>query len=295
MVELKYISNITNDDFVIRYDASGKNNDDWANNNVRYQLGFSKEERKTSNIWYTVNNDYDNIINWYPMDKKNNMIKLENVSKTFKDNDQLEVLKNISFEIEDNTFTTIVGKSGSGKTTLMNIIGSIDVPTSGDVYVCDKHLNNLNDKEISEYRNKTVGFVFQSFYLEQQFSVLENVCMPLVIAGVKRKEREETARKYLALLDMLDKEKTKVYKLSGGEKQRVAIARALVNDAKVILADEPTGNLDTKNGTIVLDELKKLTKIGKTVVLITHNMEDAKKYSDRILLLKDGVISYENN
>ncbi len=223
------------------------------------------------------------------------MIKLENVSKTFKDNDQLEVLKNISFEIEDNTFTTIVGKSGSGKTTLMNIIGSIDVPTSGDVYVCDKHLNNLNDKEISEYRNKTVGFVFQSFYLEQQFSVLENVCMPLVIAGVKRKEREETARKYLALLDMLDKEKTKVYKLSGGEKQRVAIARALVNDAKVILADEPTGNLDTKNGTIVLDELKKLTKLGKTVVLITHNMEDAKKYSDRILLLKDGVISYENN
>ncbi len=223
------------------------------------------------------------------------MIKLENVSKTFKDNNQLEVLKNISFEIEDNTFTTIVGKSGSGKTTLMNIIGSIDVPTSGDVYVCDKHLNNLNDKEISEYRNKTIGFVFQSFYLEQQFSVLENVCMPLVIAGVKRKEREETARKYLALLDMLDKEKTKVYKLSGGEKQRVAIARALVNDAKVILADEPTGNLDTKNGTIVLDELKKLTKIGKTVVLITHNMEDAKKYSDRILLLKDGVISYENN
>lgn len=223
------------------------------------------------------------------------MIKLENVSKTFKDNDQLEVLKNISFEIEDNTFTTIVGKSGSGKTTLMNIIGSIDVPTSGDVYVCDKHLNNLNDKEISEYRNKTVGFVFQSFYLEQQFSVLENVCMPLVIAGVKRKEREETARKYLALLDMLDKEKTKVYKLSGGEKQRVAIARALVNDTKVILADEPTGNLDTKNGAIVLDELKKLTKIGKTVVLITHNMEDAKKYSDRILLLKDGVISYENN
>lgn len=223
------------------------------------------------------------------------MIKLENVSKTFKDNNQLEVLKNISFEIEDNTFTTIVGKSGSGKTTLMNIIGSIDVPTSGDVYVCGKHLNNLNDKEISEYRNKTIGFVFQSFYLEQQFSVLENVCMPLVIAGVKRKEREETARKYLALLDMLDKEKTKVYKLSGGEKQRVAIARALVNDAKVILADEPTGNLDTKNGTIVLDELKKLTKIGKTVVLITHNMEDAKKYSDRILLLKDGVISYENN
>jgi len=223
------------------------------------------------------------------------MIKLENVSKTFKDNNQLEVLKNISFEIEDNTFTTIVGKSGSGKTTLMNIIGSIDVPTSGDVYVCDKHLNNLNDKEISEFRNKTIGFVFQSFYLEQQFSVLENVCMPLVIAGVKRKEREETARKYLALLDMLDKEKTKVYKLSGGEKQRVAIARALVNDAKVILADEPTGNLDTKNGTIVLDELKKLTKIGKTVVLITHNMEDAKKYSDRILLLKDGVISYENN
>lgn len=223
------------------------------------------------------------------------MIKLENVSKTFKDNNQLEVLKNISFEIEDNTFTTIVGKSGSGKTTLMNIIGSIDVPTSGDVYVCGKHLNNLNDKEISEYRNKTIGFVFQSFYLEQQFSVLENVCMPLVIAGVKRKEREETARKYLALLDMLDKEKTKVYKLSGGEKQRVAIARALVNDTKVILADEPTGNLDTKNGTIVLDELKKLTKIGKTVVLITHNMEDAKKYSDRILLLKDGVISYENN
>lgn len=223
------------------------------------------------------------------------MIRLENISKTFKDNNELEVLKKISLEIEKNTFTTIVGKSGSGKTTLMNIIGSIDKPTSGDVYVAGLHLNELNDKEISEFRNKTIGFVFQSFYLEQQFSVLENVCMPLVIAGIKRKEREEIARKYLTLLDLLDKENTKVYKLSGGEKQRVAIARALVNDAKIILADEPTGNLDTKNGEIVLNELKKLTALGKTVVLITHNIDDAKKYSDKIILLKDGVISNENN
>ncbi len=222
------------------------------------------------------------------------MIEIINLYKTFKDSKEpIDVLKNINFVVEDNTFTSILGKSGSGKTTLMNIIGSIDKPTSGQVIIDGVDISLLSDKEIDIFRNKKIGFVFQSFYLQKNFTVLENVCMPLVIAGIGRKEREETAKKYLALLNILEKAETKVYKLSGGEKQRVAIARALVNDAKIILADEPTGNLDSVNGEIVLKELKQLTTLGKTVLLITHNEEDALKYSDKIIRLKDGAILNE--
>ena len=222
------------------------------------------------------------------------MIEIINLYKTFKDSKEpIDVLKNINFVVEDNTFTSILGKSGSGKTTLMNIIGSIDKPTSGQVIIDGVDISLLSDKEIDIFRNKKIGFVFQSFYLQKNFTVLENVCMPLVIAGIGRKEREETAKKYLALLNILEKAETKVYKLSGGEKQRVAIARALVNDAKIILADEPTGNLDSVNGEIVLKELKQLTTLGKTVLLITHNNEDALKYSDKIIKLKDGSIDNE--
>lgn len=222
------------------------------------------------------------------------MIEIINLYKTFKDSKEpIDVLKNINFVVEDNTFTSILGKSGSGKTTLMNIIGSIDKPTSGQVIIDGVDISLLSDKEIDIFRNKKIGFVFQSFYLQKNFTVLENVCMPLVIAGIGRKEREETAKKYLALLNILEKAYTKVYKLSGGEKQRVAIARALVNDAKIILADEPTGNLDSVNGEIVLKELKQLTTLGKTVLLITHNEEDALKYSDKIIRLKDGSIDNE--
>lgn len=222
------------------------------------------------------------------------MIEIINLYKTFKDSKEpIEVLKNINFVVEDNTFTSILGKSGSGKTTLMNIIGSIDKPTSGQVIIDGVDISLLSDKDIDIFRNKKIGFVFQSFYLQKNFTVLENVCMPLVIAGIGRKEREETAKKYLALLNILEKAYTKVYKLSGGEKQRVAIARALVNDAKIILADEPTGNLDSANGEIVLNELKQLTTLGKTVLLITHNEEDALKYSDKIIRLKDGSIDNE--
>ena len=222
------------------------------------------------------------------------MIEIINLYKTFKDSKEpIDVLKNINFVVEDNTFTSILGKSGSGKTTLMNIIGSIDKPTSGQVIIDGVDISLLSDKEIDIFRNKKIGFVFQSFYLQKNFTVLENVCMPLVIAGYGRKEREETAKKYLALLNILEKAETKVYKLSGGEKQRVAIARALVNDAKIILADEPTGNLDSVNGEIVLKELKQLTTLGKTVLLITHNEEDALKYSDKIIRLKDGSIDNE--
>ena len=152
------------------------------------------------------------------------MIEIINLYKTFKDSKEpIDVLKNINFVVEDNTFTSILGKSGSGKTTLMNIIGSIDKPTSGQVIIDGVDISLLSDKEIDIFRNKKIGFVFQSFYLQKNFTVLENVCMPLVIAGIGRKEREETAKKYLALLNILEKAYTKVYKLSGGEKQRVAI------------------------------------------------------------------------
>lgn len=221
------------------------------------------------------------------------MIKLINISKDYNDDMVVHALKDVSLEIPDSKFISIVGKSGSGKTTLLNIIGALDRPTKGEIYFQDLLITSLDDKELAEYRNKNIGYIFQDFYLEPSFTVLENVCMPLVIKGMKKKEREEIVLKYLALLGIDKKANVMVSKLSGGEKQRCAIARALVNGGNIILADEPTGNLDSINSKIVLDELKKLTSIGKTVILVTHNEDDASKYSDYVITIKDGVIDNE--
>lgn len=221
------------------------------------------------------------------------MIKLINISKDYNDDMVVHALKDVSLEIPDSKFISIVGKSGSGKTTLLNIIGALDRPTKGEIYFQDLLITSLDDKELAEYRNKNIGYIFQDFYLEPSFTVLENVCMPLVIKGMKKKEREEIVLKYLALLGIDKKANVMVSKLSGGEKQRCAIARALVNGGNIILADEPTGNLDSINSKIVLDELKKLTSIGKTVILVTHNEDDASKYSDYVIRIKDGVIDNE--
>ncbi len=190
--------------------------------------------------------------------------------------------------IEDGKFTAIVGKSGSGKTTLMNLIGALDMPSSGEVIADGKGLTSLSENELAEYRNKTTGFVFQSFYLEPTFTVLDNVAMPLILAGEGRKSREEKAVRILTQLGLADKIHKKASELSGGQKQRVSIARALVHDPKIVLADEPTGNLDSQNGAEVINLLQEIVQTGKSVVLITHNMEDAKK-ADRIFFMNDGV------
>lgn len=224
------------------------------------------------------------------------MIILRNVSKIYGEGEgAVHALKNVNLVIEDGKFTAILGKSGSGKSTLMNIIGALDSPTEGTIESNGVVLNTLSKNDLAKYRNKTTGFVFQSFYLEPTFSVLENVAMPLTIAGSPRKENEEKAKAILAELGLAEKIEKKANELSGGQKQRVSIARALVHNPDIVLADEPTGNLDSQNGKEVMDLLKNIVKQGKSVILVTHNMEDAKN-ADNIIEIKDGVVtaSYMN-
>ena len=217
------------------------------------------------------------------------MIELRNVDKIYGEGEgAVHALKNVSITIEDGKFTAILGKSGSGKSTLMNIIGALDTPTSGEVFAWGRNLGEMSADELADYRNKTTGFVFQSFYLEPTFTVLDNVAMPLIIAGESRKSREEKAIAVLKKLGLEDKIRKKANELSGGQKQRVSIARALVHDPEIVLADEPTGNLDSQNGAEVMALLRKICESGKSVVLVTHNMEDAKN-AENIIDIKDGV------
>lgn len=217
------------------------------------------------------------------------MIELKNVDKIYGSGESaVHALKNVNVTIEDGKFTAILGKSGSGKSTLMNIIGALDSPTGGEVFADGKNLTKMSQNELAEYRNKTTGFVFQSFYLEPTFTVLDNVAMPLIIAGEDRKSREKKATDILIKLGLEDKIMKKANELSGGQKQRVSIARALVHDPDIVLADEPTGNLDSQNGAEVMALLRQICDMGKSVVLVTHNMEDAKN-ADNLILMKDGV------
>lgn len=219
------------------------------------------------------------------------MITLINVNKIYgKGEGAVHALKDVNLTIDDGKFTAIIGKSGSGKSTLMNIIGALDSSTSGKVIAGDLVLNNLSSNQLAEYRNRTTGFIFQSFYLEPTFTVLDNVAMPLTIAGVDRNLREEKAKEILIRLGLEDKIYKKANELSGGQKQRVSIARALVHDPQIILADEPTGNLDSQNGAEVMKILRDICAMGKAVVLVTHNMEDAIN-ADKIVIIKDGVVS----
>ena len=218
------------------------------------------------------------------------MIELKNVSKIFGSGEsEVRALDDVSLTIEDGTFIAIVGKSGSGKSTMMNLIGALDKPSLGEIIADGNNLTNMKDDELAEYRNKHIGYIFQSFYLEPTFTVLENVAMPLTIAGVKKSEREELAKKAIIQLGLEEKINKKANELSGGQKQRVSIARAIVHDPEVVLADEPTGNLDSQNGVEVIRLLQSIADSGKTVVLVTHNLEDARK-TDRMVVLKDGKI-----
>ena len=178
-----------------------------------------------------------------------------------------------------------MGKSGSGKSTLMNIVGALDSCTSGTVEIDGEILNNKNANQLADYRNKKIGYIFQSFYLEPTFSVLENVAMPMTIAGVNKKEREAKAMKVIESLNLTEKANKKASELSGGQKQR-----ALVSDPDIILADEPTGNLDSQNGGEVIALLQQICNSGKTVLLVTHNIDDARK-TDIMVEIKDGIIS----
>lgn len=216
------------------------------------------------------------------------MIQLKNINKIYgKGDNAVHALKNVNLTIEKGKFTAIIGKSGSGKSTLMNIIGGLDLPTTGEVYSNGVLLNSLKENELAEYRNKNTGFIFQSFYLEPTFSVLDNVCMPLIIAGEDKKTREKKGIEILKKLGLEDKIYKKANELSGGQKQRVSIARALIHNPQLILADEPTGNLDSANGAEVIKLLREICNNGTSVVLVTHNMDDAMN-ADNIIVIKDG-------
>ncbi len=220
------------------------------------------------------------------------MLKIENVSMDFYEtNSVVHVLKNINLEISINELTVIKGPSGSGKTTLLNIIGGLLLPTSGKVLIDNQNIVEMSEDEKAYFRNQKLGYVFQNFYLEPNFTVLENVEIPLVISEMNKSERKNRINLALTKVGLLDKQDVIVSKLSGGEKQRVCIARAVVNDPKIIIADEPTGNLDSKNGELVMDMLKSLCNEDRIVIVITHNDDYATKYGDKIYELKDGVIN----
>lgn len=218
------------------------------------------------------------------------MIEVKNVSKIYKmGKEEVIALNNVSLKIEDGEFVAIVGPSGSGKSTLMHLVGGLDTPTSGSVLVDGKDISNLKDKDMSKYRNRTIGFVFQSFNLENTQTALENVMMPLIFAGMGNKERKLKAIRALEMVGLGDKTKHKPNEMSGGQRQRVSIARALVNEPKIIFADEPTGNLDSKNGELIMKLLSDLNEKGYTIIMVTHNMEEAAK-SKRMIRIKDGRV-----
>ena len=219
------------------------------------------------------------------------MIEVKNITKVYKTGDiETRVLKGISFSIKEGEFVAIIGPSGSGKSTLMHILGCLDAPTNGQYFLEGKDVSHLSDDELADIRKKKIGFVFQAFNLLPRATVLRNAMLPLTYANISKDQREEIAKKSLLSAGL---DEARFYhlsnQLSGGEMQRVAIARALVNNPSLILADEPTGNLDTKTGEIVLETFENLNKQGRTVILITHEKYIAQK-AKRMISLKDGEI-----
>ena len=215
---------------------------------------------------------------------------LEDIRKSYKMGDtDIEVLRGINLQVEKGEFVAIMGTSGSGKTTLMNIIGCLDVPTSGRYMLADKEVSRLSDDELSLIRNEHIGFVFQNFYLLPYATVLENVLLPSLYVEKRRDNFEQKAAELLQTVGLRERMKFKPPQLSGGEQQRVAIARALINEPELLLTDEPTGQLDSKTAVEIMDLLVQMNKNGKTVIVITHDPNIA-AYAERTVGIKDGVI-----
>jgi putative ABC transport system ATP-binding protein len=220
----------------------------------------------------------------------NSVIKLEDIRKSyFMGKQELQVLKGVTLDILRNEYVALMGPSGSGKSTLMNILGCLDSPSDGKYILNGHDVSTMLDNELAEIRNKEIGFVFQQFNLLPRLSALENVALPLVYAGIPKKIRNEMAEEVLRKVDLSDRSHHKPNELSGGQCQRVAIARALVNNPSIILADEPTGNLDTKTSYEIMNIFSKIHEDGNTVVLVTHE-EDISNYAKRVIRLRDGLI-----
>ncbi len=220
----------------------------------------------------------------------NNIIHLEEIRKSyFLGKNELQVLKGISLDINKSEYVALMGPSGSGKSTLMNILGCLDSPSSGKYILNDQDVSKMEDNALATVRNKEIGFVFQQFNLLPRLTALENVALPLIYAGMGKQKRTEKAMNALAKVSLTDRHHHKPNELSGGQCQRVAIARALVNEPSNILADEPTGNLDTKTSYEIMDIFKEIHSAGNTIIIVTHE-EDIAKHSRRIVRLRDGII-----
>ncbi len=218
------------------------------------------------------------------------MLKVTDLKKSFFTEEiETVALAGVSFEVKEGEFVAIMGPSGCGKSTLLNILGLLDNPTSGEYMLLDKEVGDLKERDRTYFRRGNIGFVFQSFNLIDEMNVSENIELPLIYMGVKPAERKERVQKMLERMDMTHRAKHFPQQLSGGQQQRVAIARALVSNPKLILADEPTGNLDSKNGQEVMNLLRELNLEGTTVIMVTHSQHDA-SYAQRILCLFDGQL-----
>ena len=224
------------------------------------------------------------------MEEKTEVIRIEDLHKTYVLGSQkVHALDGVSLSINKNDYIVIMGPSGSGKSTMMNILGCLDTPTSGRYILGGTDVSQMEDSELAEVRNRQIGFVFQSFNLLPRYSALENVALPLIYCGTPLKERTDLASKALDTVGLSDRMDHKPSELSGGQRQRVAIARAIINNPTIILADEPTGNLDTKTSVEIMNIFEKIYRQGNTIIIVTHE-EDISKFARRIVRLRDGKI-----
>lgn len=247
---------------------------------------LSKSKKKLKKLKQTKTNEMEIL------ESQNNqpLIELKNIFRIYQvGNEQIYALRNLNLKIYKNEYVAIMGPSGSGKSTLMNIIGCLDTPTSGEYYLKGQTVSEMLDNELAEIRNKEIGFVFQMFNLLPRASALKNVELPLVYAGIPKNQRTEIAKQALIEVGLADRMTHKPNELSGGQRQKVAIARALVTKPSIILADEPTGNLDSKSGEEIMNLFHQIWRKGNTILLVTHE-PDIAKYAHRIIRLRDGAI-----
>ncbi len=224
------------------------------------------------------------------MSERKEVIKIENLYKTYiLGSQKVKALDGVSLNIYKNDYVAIMGPSGSGKSTMMNILGCLDTPTDGTYILNGTDVSKMEDGELADVRNKEIGFIFQSFNLLPRYSSLENVALPLIYSGVPKEKRDEMATKALDIVGLGDRMEHKPSELSGGQRQRVAIARAIINNPTIVLADEPTGNLDSKTSTEIMKIFEKIYQAGNTIIVVTHE-DDISKYARRIVRLKDGQI-----
>ncbi|GAB4365104.1 MAG: ABC transporter ATP-binding protein [Calditrichia bacterium] len=221
-------------------------------------------------------------------------IQIHNVSKTYRlDGIRVNALRGINLRIETNEYVAIMGPSGSGKSTLMNVLGCLDTPTSGSYFLEGQNVGLMNDDQLAEYRNRKIGFVFQTFNLLARSNVFHNVCLPLIYSGISAIRRKRLAEEAIEKVGLTDRMKHKPGELSGGQRQRVAIARALVNNPSILLADEPTGNLDSQTGAEIMEIFDRLQRMGHTIILVTHE-GDIARHARRIIRLMDGLIESDS-